>query len=86
VSDAEAIVRDLAALDCFVTIPVATDETAIICITCDVMDFTDLRLFGRGQWTHIDHDSTCPWRRAREWIAAHPNPVPRPAGNDESAP
>jgi hypothetical protein len=31
--------------------------------------------------TNGNHDELCPWRRAREWVAANPggSPAPRPA-------
>jgi hypothetical protein len=69
------IVRDLAVLDGQVDISVSTitDETATVCITCEAV-LEGSAWDGAGNIVNgpTEHEPSCPWRRARQWVADHP--------------
>jgi len=70
------IVRALAVFDPGVEIPTSstTNETAILCVTCDTVLAGDAwddeqGTFGVGP---DPHEPDCPWALARQWAEAHP--------------
>jgi hypothetical protein len=70
------IVRALAVFDPGVEVPTSstTNETAILCVTCDTVLAGDAwddeqGTFGVGP---DPHKPDCPWALARQWVEAHP--------------
>lgn len=72
-AEAEAIVRDLAQVDPMHNYSVQSDWCAWECLFCKGNDGT--RENNRSDITLEQHSPSCPWRRAREWVNNHPDPV-----------
>lgn len=77
VEQLHAIVADLAAVECPVTTIVSyvTGDEDGLCPTCDAVLESD-------SIETTDHEPSCPWRRARDWVDGHvavTDPADQPA-------